>query len=61
MHHVLSLDTEPIVRQAPRVTIEMGGANIVVRSAHDLDRTDTIALVEAVNAAAAFNRKCARR
>lgn len=52
MHRVLLPEAEPLARPEPRVTIEMGGANLVVRSAHDIDRTDTIALVAAVNAAA---------
>jgi hypothetical protein len=53
MHRVLFPDAEPFTRPEPRVTIEMGGPNLVVRSAHDIDRTDTVALVAALNAAAA--------
>lgn len=36
----------------PRVSIEMGGTNIVIRSCADVDRADTTSLAMAVNAAA---------
>ncbi len=38
--------------EIPRVTIEMGGQNVVIRSTPAIDRSCTDALVDAVNAAA---------
>jgi hypothetical protein len=38
--------------EVPRVTIEMGGPNIVIRSSPAIDRECTSALTDAVNAAA---------
>lgn len=39
------------VDDEPRVTIEMGGRNIVIRSTAAIDRAYTVALADAVNAA----------
>jgi hypothetical protein len=41
----------PVVDDEPRVTIEMGGPNIVIRSSPAIDREYTTSLVHAVNAA----------
>jgi hypothetical protein len=40
---------------APPVTVEMCGPNLVVRSTKSIDRGFTLALVDAVNAAATAN------
>lgn len=45
--------SEELIHDEPRVTIEMGGANIVIRSSAEIDHAYTEALVNAVNAAAA--------
>ena len=42
----------PAPAEEPRVTIEMGGPNIVIRSSASIDREYTMSLVHAVNAAA---------
>ena len=42
----------PAPAEEPRVTIEMGGSNIVIRSSASIDREYTMSLVHAVNAAA---------
>lgn len=49
-HHT---DVRPTAAELdePRVTIEMGGANIVIRSSPSIDREYTTALAHAVNAA----------
>jgi hypothetical protein len=43
----------PIIDDEPRVTIEMGGPNIVIRSSTAIDREYTTTLAHAVNAATA--------
>lgn len=43
----------PVIDDEPRVTIEMGGPNIVIRSSPAIDREYTTTLVHAVNAATA--------
>lgn len=45
--------SSPLPPHAPRVTIEMGGANVVIRPSSSIDRAYTDALVHAVNAAVA--------
>lgn len=45
--------SERLIDDEPRVTIEMGGANILIRSSAEIDHAYTEALVDAVNAAAA--------
>lgn len=42
----------PVIGDEPRVTIEMGGPNIVIRSTPAIDREYTTTLAHAVNAAA---------
>ena len=44
---------QPVVADEPRVTIEMGGPNIVIRSSTAIDREYTATLAHAVNAATA--------
>jgi hypothetical protein len=48
-----TMPTEHPVHQQPRVTIEMRGSNIVIRSTAGVDRAYTSTLAHAVNAAAA--------
>lgn len=43
----------PVIEDEPRVTIEMGGPNIVIRSSPAIDREYTTSLAHAVNAATA--------
>ncbi len=45
-------DNDPSELDEPRVTIEMGGPNILIRSTPTIDREYTTALAHAVNAAA---------
>lgn len=44
---------QPVIEDEPRVTIEMGGPNIVIRSSPAIDREYTTTLAHAVNAATA--------
>ena len=44
---------QPVIDEEPRVTIEMGGPNIVIRSSTAIDREYTTTLAHAVNAATA--------
>lgn len=49
----MSVPNEPRrIGDEPRVTIEMGGPNVVIRSTPKIDRVYTTSLVHAVNAAA---------
>ena len=50
---MLSESTRPAVHPShdPRLVIEMGGSNLVIRSTFDLDHADTDSLVSALNAA----------
>jgi hypothetical protein len=45
-------ESGPIYHDEPQVTIEMGGANLVIRASTHFDQASTISLVGAVNAAA---------
>lgn len=47
-----TMPTDPLAHQQARVTIEMRGSNIVIRSTADVDRTYTSTLAHAVNAVA---------
>lgn len=51
----LQLVERPVIDDEPRVTIEMGGPNIVIRSTPAIDREYTTSLAHAVNAATATN------
>jgi hypothetical protein len=46
------MPTDHLAHQQPRVTIEMSGSNIVIRSTAGVDKTYTSTLADAVNAAA---------
>jgi hypothetical protein len=46
---------DDLTPEQPRVTIEMGGSNIVIRSTSGIDRSCTSTLAHAVNAAADTN------
>lgn len=47
----LQPDSDPVIDDEPRVTIEMGGPNVVIRSSPAIDREYTTTLAHAVNAA----------
>ncbi|MFP5489293.1 MAG: hypothetical protein ACLGHQ_13430, partial [Acidimicrobiia bacterium] len=48
-------EMRPEIDDEPRVTIEMGGPNVVIRSSPAIDREYTTSLAHAVNAAATTN------